>query len=67
MTLFEEFMLLKEFEKRENIYANKVDSKFIEKEEMQDKVSLTLPYTFVSWSLYYLLITLNNRKTLSTL
>ena len=48
MTLFEEFMLLKEFEKRENIYANKVDSKFIEKEEMQDKVSLTLPYTFVS-------------------
>jgi len=40
VTLFEEYMLLKEFEKRENVYANKVNTKINEKEEMQDKVSL---------------------------
>ena len=38
VTLFEEYMLLKEFEKRENIFANKVDTKLDEKEEMQEKV-----------------------------
>lgn len=38
MTLFEEFMLLKEFEKRENSFANKVNTKLSEKEEMQEKV-----------------------------
>ena len=38
VTLFEEFMLLKEFEKRENIFANKVNNKLNEKEEMQEKV-----------------------------
>ena len=40
MTLFEEFMLLKEFEKRENSFANKVNTKLSEKEEMQEKVRL---------------------------
>lgn len=38
VTLFEEFMLLKEFEKRENSFANKVNTKLSEKEEMQEKV-----------------------------
>lgn len=38
VTLFEEYMLLKEFEKRENVYATKVNTKLTEKEEMQDKV-----------------------------
>ena len=31
-------MLLKEFEKRENSFANKVNTKLSEKEEMQEKV-----------------------------
>ena len=39
VTLFEEFMLLKEFEKRENIFANKVNTKLSEKDEMREKVS----------------------------
>ena len=39
VTLFEEFMLLKEFEKRENSFANKVNTKLSEKDEMQEKVS----------------------------
>lgn len=38
VTLFEEYMLLKEFEKRENSFANKVNTKLSEKEEMQEKV-----------------------------
>lgn len=38
VTLFEEFMLLKEFEKRENSFANKVNTKLSEKDEMQEKV-----------------------------
>ncbi|XP_048588414.1 cilia- and flagella-associated protein 44-like isoform X2 [Nematostella vectensis] len=38
VTLFEEFVLLKDFEKRENIYANKVNTRLEEKEDMQDKV-----------------------------
>lgn len=41
VTLFEEFMLLKEFEKRENSFANKVNTKLSEKEEMQEKVRRT--------------------------
>lgn len=39
--MFEEFMLLKEFEKRENSFANKVNTKLSEKEEMQEKVRRT--------------------------
>lgn len=31
-------MLLKEFEKRENSFANKVNTKLSEKDEMQEKV-----------------------------
>ena len=41
VTLFEEFMLLKEFEKRENSFANKVNTKLREKDEMQEKVKRT--------------------------
>ena len=38
VTLFEDFMPLKESEKRENSFANKVNTKLSEKEEMQEKV-----------------------------
>lgn len=46
VTLFEEFMLLKEFEKRENSFANKVNTKLSEKEEMQEKVREILSGNF---------------------
>ena len=39
ITLFEELVLLKEFEKRENILMEKVAQKKQEKEEMQEKVT----------------------------
>ena len=38
VTLFEDFMPLKESEKRENSFANKVNTKLSEKEEMQEKI-----------------------------
>lgn len=38
MTLFEELQLLKEFEKRENVLAAKVDIKIKERSDMQAKV-----------------------------
>merc|ERR1712048_1267581 len=37
-TLFEELILLKEFEKRENALAGKVSAKYQEKDDMEDKV-----------------------------
>ena len=37
-TLFEEFVQLKEFEKRENMLAGKVNAKYDEKLDMQEKV-----------------------------
>ena len=49
VTLFEEFMLLKEFEKRENIFANKVNTKLTEKEEMQEKVRQTTSQLLYGW------------------
>ncbi len=42
VTLFEEFVLLKEFEKREDVLAAKVTSKQQEKLDMQTKVELIL-------------------------
>ena len=39
VTLFEELLLLKDFEKRENVLAAKVDHKQQEKQDMQAKVS----------------------------
>ena len=42
MTLFEELQLLKEFEKRENVLAAKVDVKIKERSDMQAKVSKAL-------------------------
>ena len=39
MTLFEELLLLKDFEKRENILADRVLAKQQEKIDMQSKVS----------------------------
>ena len=38
VTLFEELLLLKEFEKRENVLAAKVEAKHQERLEMQAKV-----------------------------
>merc|ERR1712100_94413 len=38
ITLFEELILLKEFEKRENALAGKVSAKYQEKDDMEDKV-----------------------------
>ena len=38
ITLFEEFVLLKEFEKRENLLMGKVSLKMQEKSEMEEKV-----------------------------
>ena len=38
VTLFEELLLLKDFEKRENVLAAKVDSKQQEKLDMQTRV-----------------------------
>lgn len=38
ITLFEELILLKEFEKRENLLAGKVSAKYQEKDDMEDKV-----------------------------
>ena len=38
VTLFEELMLLKEFEKREYTFATRVLTKEDEQEEMEDKV-----------------------------
>ena len=38
-TLFEEFVQLKEFEKRENMLAGKVNDKYDEKVDMEQKVS----------------------------
>lgn len=43
MTLYEEFMLLKDFEKREDFLANKVLVKMQEKDDIEDKVK-TLRY-----------------------
>jgi len=40
MTLYEEFMLLKDFEKRENALASKVEEKHEEKADMQIKVDV---------------------------
>ena len=40
ITLFEELVLLKEFEKRENVLMEKVAQKKQEKEEMQEKVNI---------------------------
>lgn len=40
VTLFEELMLLKEFEKREYTFATRVLTKEDEQEEMEDKVIL---------------------------
>ena len=37
-TLFEEFVQLKEFEKREDMLAGKVNAKYDEKLDMQEKV-----------------------------
>ena len=39
MTLYEEFMLLKDFEKREDFLANKVLVKMQEKDDIEDKVN----------------------------
>ncbi len=47
ITLFEELVLLKEFEKRENALMGKVVSKSQEKEDMQDKVSHLLSIIFI--------------------
>ena len=38
MTLFEECMLLKDFEKRENVLAEKVYTKMQERDDLEDKV-----------------------------
>ena len=38
ITLFEELVLLKEFEKRENLLMGKVSQKMQEKDEMEEKV-----------------------------
>ena len=38
VTLFEELLLLKDFEKQENVLADKVESKNQEKLDMQSKV-----------------------------
>ena len=40
MTLFEELQLLKEFEKRENVLAAKVEGKVKEKSDSQLKVNI---------------------------
>lgn len=48
-------MLLKEFEKRENSFANKVNTKLSEKEEMQEKV---LRKTSQRWAVCFFLQTL---------
>ncbi len=40
VTFFEELLLLKEFEKRENVLAAKVESKQQEKLDMQGKVRM---------------------------
>lgn len=51
VTLFEEYMLLKEFEKRENSFANKVNTKLSEKEEMQEKVRwYSIPRMSIKWT-----------------
>lgn len=42
VTLFEELVLLKEYEKREDILADKVSSKAQEKIDMQNKVNFIL-------------------------
>ena len=44
VTLFEELMLLKEFEKREHTFATRVLTKEDEQEEMEDKVILLLNF-----------------------
>ena len=41
MTLCEEFMLLKDFEKREDLLANKMLVKVQEKDDIEDKVWIT--------------------------
>ena len=42
VTLFEELVLLKEFEKRENTFANRVKTKENEKQDMLDKVIIII-------------------------
>ena len=39
VTLFEELKLLKDFEKREDVFAEKVEAKEKEKNDMQQKVT----------------------------
>lgn len=45
MTLFEELVLLKEYEKREDVLAEKVTNKQQEKLDMQAKVNLTYVFS----------------------
>ena len=40
MTLFEEFLLLKDFEKHENVLTEKVEMKMQEKADMYNKVRI---------------------------
>ncbi len=54
ITLFEELVLLKEFEKRENALMGKVVSKSQEKEDMQDKVSHLLSTNFILSKLHWI-------------
>ena len=44
VTLFQELLLLKDFEKRENVLADRVTSKQQEKIDMQNKVTLFMKY-----------------------
>jgi len=46
ITLFEEWILLKDFEKREDSLANRVLTKVKEKDEIEDKV-LKYPLIFI--------------------
>ena len=70
VTLFEEFMLLKEFEKRENSFANKVNTKLSEKEEMQEKVRELVSESFcnvychaIDWDDFFTMLSLPNYRT----
>ena len=47
ITLFEELVLLKEFEKRENLLMGKVLQKMQEKDEMEEKVSDKITALFI--------------------
>lgn len=49
VTLFEELQLLKEFEKRENVLAEKVEAKIKEKTDMYLKVIRLISFYLDSW------------------